>query len=123
MTGLPPRDIEREAGPVELITYASRLGGDLGRLREVMAGPLAGLFGGIHILPFYTPFDGADAGFDPQDHTAVDPRLGSWDDIAALARDGYSVMADVIVNHVSATAPQFQTGWPGARGRPTTGCS
>ncbi len=107
MTGLPPRDIEREAGPVELITYASRLGGDLGRLREVMAGPLAGLFGGIHILPFYTPFDGADAGFDPQDHTAVDPRLGSWDDIAALARDGYSVMADVIVNHVSATAPQF----------------
>ncbi len=93
---------------VGLITYASRLGGDLGRLREVMAGPLAGLFGGIHVLPFYTPFDGADAGFDPQDHTAVDPRLGSWDDVAALARDGYSVMADVIVNHVSATSPQFQ---------------
>src|SRR5216683_3379070 len=95
------------AAPVELIAYASRLGGDLGRLREIMAGPLAGLFGGIHILPFYLPFDGADAGFDPQDHTAVDPRLGSWNDIAALAQDGYSVMADVIVNHVSATSPQF----------------
>ena len=95
------------AAPVELIAYASRLGGDLGHLREIMAGPLAGLFGGIHVLPFYTPFDGADAGFDPQDHTTVDPRLGSWDDIAALAHDGYSVMADVIVNHVSATSPQF----------------
>lgn len=95
------------AAPVELIAYASRLGGDLGRLREILAGPLAGLFGGVHVLPFYLPFDGADAGFDPQDHTRVDPRLGSWNDIAALAHDGYSVMADVIVNHVSSTSPQF----------------
>jgi len=95
------------AAPVELIAYASRLGGDLSRLREIMTGPLAGLFGGIHVLPFYVPFDGADAGFDPQDHTKVDPRLGSWNDIGSLARDGYSVMADVIVNHVSATSPQF----------------
>ena len=92
---------------VELIAYPSRLGGDLGSLREILAGPLAGLFGGIHLLPFYVPFDGADAGFDPQDHTRVDPRLGSWNDIAALAHDGYSVMVDVIVNHVSATSPQF----------------
>ncbi len=92
---------------VELIAYASRLGGDLGQLREILAGPLAGLFAGVHILPFYLPFDGADAGFDPQDHTKVDPRLGSWDDIAALARDGYTVMADLIVNHVSCTSPQF----------------
>jgi sucrose phosphorylase len=92
---------------VELIAYASRLGGDLERLREILAGPLAGLFAGVHVLPFYPPFDGADAGFDPQDHTKVDPRLGSWDDIAALARDGYAVMADLIVNHVSCTSPQF----------------
>jgi sucrose phosphorylase len=95
------------ATSVELIAYASRLGGDLGRLRKILAGPLAGLFAGVHVLPFYVPFDGADAGFDPQDHTKVDPRLGSWDDIAALARDGYMVMADLIVNHVSCTSPQF----------------
>ena len=95
------------AASVELIAYASRLGGDLGRLRKILAGPLAGLFAGVHVLPFYVPFDGADAGFDPQDHTKVDPRLGSWDDIAALARDGYMVMADLIVNHVSSTSPQF----------------
>jgi len=95
------------AASVELIAYASRLGGDLARLREILAGPLAGLFAGVHVLPFYVPFDGADAGFDPQDHTKVDPRLGSWDDIAALARDGYAVTADLIVNHVSSTSPQF----------------
>ena len=95
------------AASVELIAYAPRLGGDLGRLREILAGPLAGLFAGVHVLPFYLPFDGADAGFDPQDHTKVDPRLGSWDDIAALARDGYAVMADLIVNHVSCASTQF----------------
>ena len=54
------------ADTVELITYADRLGGDLPGLREVLHGPLAGLFGGVHVLPFFTPFDGADAGFDPK---------------------------------------------------------
>ena len=90
----------------ELITYADRLGGDLRGLREVLEGPLAGLFGGVHVLPFFRPFDGADAGFDPEDHTEVDPRLGTWEDIAALA-EGHSVMVDVIVNHVSSSSPQF----------------
>jgi sucrose phosphorylase len=91
---------------VQLITYADRLAGDLPGLRALLAGPLAGLFGGVHVLPFFTPFDGADAGFDPDDHTAVDPRLGTWDDIRALA-DDHDVMVDVIVNHVSSRSPQF----------------
>lgn len=91
---------------VQLITYADRLGGDLAGLRSLLDGPLAGLFGGVHVLPFYTPFDGADAGFDPDDHTTVDPRLGTWEDIRRLAADR-TVMVDVIVNHVSSRAPQF----------------
>ena len=67
---------------VQLITYADRLAGDIPGLTRVMRSPeFAGAFGGVHILPFFTPFDGADAGFDPVDHTAVDPRLGSWDDV------------------------------------------
>jgi sucrose phosphorylase len=75
-------------------------------LRAQLTGPLAGLFGGVHLLPFFHPIDGADAGFDPIDHTQVDPRLGSWDDVRALS--GVSeVMADLIVNHVSARSPQF----------------
>ena len=95
------------AGTCDLIAYADRLGGDLRGLHRLLWGPLSGLFGGVHILPFYRPFDGADAGFDSEDHTHVDPRLGSWDDITALATD-YALMADVIVNHVSSSSPQFR---------------
>jgi sucrose phosphorylase len=91
---------------VQLICYADRLGGTLQGLRELLAGPLNGLFGGVHVLPFFHPIDGADAGFDPIDHTVVDPRLGSWKDVRDLAAD-VDVMADVIVNHVSSRSPQF----------------
>ena len=94
---------------VELIAYANRLGGTLPQLRRLLAGPLAGLFGGVHVLPFFRPFDGADAGFDPADHTEVDARLGSWDDVAALSGN-FRVTVDVIVNHISAASPQF-TDW------------
>ncbi|MBS0396803.1 MAG: sucrose phosphorylase, partial [Proteobacteria bacterium] len=76
-------------------------------LRALLAGPLAGLFGGVHLLPFFHPIDGADAGFDPIDHLRVDPRLGDWDDVRALAGD-LEVMGDVIVNHVSSESPQFR---------------
>lgn len=95
----------RGRGP-QLIAYADRLGGDLHRLQALMDGPLAGAFDGVHVLPFFTPFDGADAGFDPDDHAAVDPRLGSWDDVRAIA-EHRTVMADVIVNHVSARSARF----------------
>ena len=92
---------------VQLITYADRLGcGNLVDLHALLRGRLAGLFGGVHILPFFTPFDGVDAGFDPDDHTQVDARLGSWADVAALAQD-MPVMGDAIVNHMSAASPQF----------------
>ncbi len=94
---------------VQLITYADRLAGDLPGLARLLRGSLAGLFGGVHVLPFFTPFDAADAGFDPDDHTAVDQRLGTWADVADVAAD-LDVMIDVIVNHVSARSPQF-TDW------------
>lgn len=93
---------------VQLITYADRLsGGNLRDLHRMLTGPLAGVFGAVHILPFFDAIDGADAGFDPIDHTRVDPRLGDWFDIKALSRD-VDVMADVIVNHISSDSPQFK---------------
>ena len=94
---------------VQLIAYADRLGGSLRGLREVLDGPLAGVFGGVHVLPFYRPYDGADAGFDPDDHLAVDPRLGTWDDLATLA-GSHDVTADLIVNHVSDRSAAFRDG-------------
>jgi len=91
---------------VQLITYADRLAGDLPGLRRLLDGQLREVFGGVHILPFFVPIDGADAGFDPMDHTTVDHRVGSWDDIEAIATD-HCVMADLIVNHVSADSAAF----------------
>lgn len=92
---------------VQLITYANRLGGTFPALTALISGPLAGLFGGVHVLPFFDPIDGADAGFDPTDHREVDPRLGSWHDVEALGAV-VPLMADLIVNHVSVDSPQFQ---------------
>jgi sucrose phosphorylase len=96
---------------VQLITYVDRLGGGgLAQLKDLLAtsgAPLHGLFGGVHLLPFFHPIDGADAGFDPIDHMQVDPRLGDWSDVRALSQ-GIEVMGDVIVNHVSSGSPQFQ---------------
>jgi sucrose phosphorylase len=92
---------------VQLITYVDRLAGDLQGLAELLDGPLRGRFAGVHLLPFYTPIDGADAGFDPDDHRAVDPRLGTWDDVAAIAQHT-EVMADLIVNHMSTRSPEFR---------------
>ncbi len=91
---------------MQLVTYVDRLGKDLDGLRSVLDNEFRGLFSGVHVLPFFDPIDGADAGFDPVDHTRVDPRLGDWNDIRSLASK-YSVMADLIVNHVSADSPQF----------------
>ena len=92
---------------VHLIAYADRCGGDLAGLARLLRGPWAEVYGGVHVLPFFTPFDGADAGFDPVDHTEVDPRLGTWSDVADLATD-HAVTVDVIVNHVSANSDAFR---------------
>ena len=93
---------------VQLITYVDRLsGGGIAELSTLLEQRFADLFGGIHLLPFFSPIDGADAGFDPVDHTQVDPRLGDWHDIKQLAQHT-EVMADVIVNHVSSESPPFQ---------------
>ncbi|MGB8693437.1 MAG: sucrose phosphorylase [Steroidobacteraceae bacterium] len=93
---------------VQLIAYVDRLAGsNIARLHELLTGPLRGVFGGVHLLPFFEPIDGADAGFDPSDHTKVDARLGDWADIKRLTAS-FEVMADVIVNHVSAESPQFK---------------
>jgi sucrose phosphorylase len=92
---------------VQLIAYADRLGGSLRGLRDMLDGPLAGLFGGVHVLPFFVPYDGADAGYDPVDHLRVDRRLGSWEDVGELGR-GRDTVVDLIVNHVSAATAQFR---------------
>lgn len=93
---------------VQLIAYVDRLSaGGFRDLERLLSGRLGGVFGGTHLLPFFTPIDGADAGFDPSDHTEVDPRLGTWDDVKALG-DTVELVSDLIVNHASSDSPQFQ---------------
>ncbi len=92
---------------VQLIAYADRFGsGGIAGVHEMLDGPLSGVFTGVHLLPFYTPYDGADAGFDPTDHESVDPDLGTSEDIASLAAR-YDMTADVVVNHISAESAEF----------------
>lgn len=92
---------------VQLIAYVDRLsGGGFAELNRLLKGPLEGIFGGAHLLPFFTPIDGADAGFDPIDHTRVDARLGTWKDVNDLS-GAVELVADLIVNHVSSSSPQF----------------
>lgn len=103
-----PRGVpHRTSQAPQLIAYADRFGGTIAGLHALLSGPLAEAFGGVHLLPFYLPFDGVDAGFDPSDHTEIDPRLGGWDDLRALSRE-FSVTTDLIVNHMSDEARQFR---------------
>jgi sucrose phosphorylase len=92
---------------VQVIAYVDRLsGGGFRELNTLLRGPLAKLFGGAHLLPFFTPINGADAGFDPIDHTQVDPCLGTWEDVRDLGGT-VELVADLIVNHMSSSSPQF----------------
>lgn len=89
---------------VQLITYPNRLAGDLAGLADLLDDSLHGLFTGVHVLPFYSYIDGADAGFDPTNHREVDPRVGSWADVDRLA-ERVQLCSDLIVNHISVDSP------------------
>ena len=93
---------------IQLITYVDRIGCDtIEQLNDLLSNDLKDLFGGVHILPFYHPIDGEDAGFDPIDHLRVDSRLGSWQNVKQLSGT-VDIMADLIVNHMSADSNEFQ---------------
>ncbi|WOH38755.1 sucrose phosphorylase [Thalassotalea fonticola] len=93
---------------VQLITYVDRLAGsNITNLNNLLSDKLSGLFSGLHLLPFYYPIDGSDAGFDPIDHSMVDNRLGHWQDVKELG-ENYEIMADLIVNHMSADSSEFK---------------
>lgn len=92
---------------VQLITYADRLGKQrIEGIYRLLSNEFSGIFGGVHLLPFYYPIDGTDAGYDPIDHTQVDERVGSWNDVAKIAEE-FDVMGDIIVNHISARSKEF----------------
>ncbi|MDQ6771896.1 MAG: sugar phosphorylase [Candidatus Dormibacteraeota bacterium] len=92
-----------------LITYADSFIepglAPLGALGEFTAAHLQGLFSAVHVLPFF-PWS-SDYGFAVKDYLAVDPRLGGWDDVAALA-GRFRLMFDLVLNHASAESSWFE---------------
>ena len=88
-----------------ILVYAERVGGNLGEIEKLLKAELKD-FDGIHVLPFFHPYDGDDAGFDPIDHKIVDPRLGTWEDFKRISQT-HELTADLIVNHASNLSPEF----------------
>lgn len=74
-------------------------------LRDVMDGRLAGLFSHLHLLPFFP--SSSDDGFSVVHFREVDPALGIWDDVRALA-DRRAIMFDLVLNHVSRRSGWFE---------------
>lgn len=94
------------ATDVWLIAYADHVtDGDTPPLQvmgALLAGDLADLVDGVHLLPFY-PWT-SDDGFAVVDHLQVDEGLGSWADVEAIG-GARRLMVDAVVNHVSASSP------------------
>lgn len=66
---------------------------------------LKGTISDIHLLPMF-PWT-SDDGFSVVDYRQVDPHLGQWSDIAALAGD-FNLMFDFVINHISQQSRWFQ---------------
>ncbi len=68
----------------------------------------------VHILPFYP--SSSDDGFSVMDYYKVDPAIGTWSDVEALAKR-FDLMFDAVFNHASAQGVWFhrflrqETGW------------
>jgi len=90
---------------IMLITYADSMGNNVSALERVLDRYFEGVFGGIHILPFF-PSSG-DRGFAVINYDIVDPALGTWDDIDRLG-EKYYLMADFMINHVSIRCAEFK---------------
>jgi sucrose phosphorylase len=94
---------------VILITYGDQIRAPgepaLHTLADFAQRHLSDLISAIHILPFY-PYS-SDDGFSVVDYRAVDPELGSWDDVHRLGQ-GFRLMFDAVINHVSAKSEWFQ---------------
>ncbi|WP_425400907.1 alpha-amylase family glycosyl hydrolase [Aeoliella sp.] len=95
---------------VVLITYADLLRSadatPLSTLREWLTDSgLDRLLSVVHLLPF-CPYS-SDDGFSVIDYLEVDPRAGTWDDIAELGKV-VDLMFDLVLNHISQHSEWFQ---------------
>lgn len=93
---------------VTLITYGDSIVGEgkpLHVLHEFLGKHLEGILSTVHILPYFPST--SDDGFAVSDYLGVNPELGTWEDIEAIAFE-YRLMSDLVVNHCSASHEWFQ---------------
>lgn len=95
---------------IVLITYADQLRAEgvspLEALRQwLTTAGLDQLLSIVHLLPF-CPYS-SDDGFSVIDYLAVDPDVGTWDDIARLGKQ-VDLMFDLVLNHISQHSEWFQ---------------
>lgn len=92
-----------------LITYGDQMTepgkAPLKSLGQFLEAHLQGAISGVHILPFF-PYS-SDDGFSVIDYTAVNAKLGKWDDVQRIGRS-FRLMFDVVINHISAHSDWFQ---------------
>lgn len=101
------RNLWTEADSV-LITYGNSIVQDnekpLKTLKRFLDQNLKSAISSVHILPFF-PYS-SDDGFSVIDYLQVNPSLGEWEDISAIAGD-YKLMSDVVINHMSSRSRWF----------------
>ena len=91
-----------------LITYGDQVRASnespLKTLTRFLATRVAGAISAVHVLPFYP--SSSDDGFSVMDYYAVDPALGTWEDVESLGRN-FDLMFDAVFNHASAQGVWF----------------
>ena len=77
----------------------------LDTLHSFLSDYLREIISGVHVLPFF-PYS-SDDGFSIIDYQSVDPRLGGWNAMHAIAGD-FRLMVDLVINHISTQSKWFQ---------------
>ncbi len=102
---------------VILITYGDSIQKEgqtpVATLHEFADGYLQGAISGVHFLPFF-PYS-SDDGFSVKDFFAIDPALGTWEDVNAVGRD-FELMFDYVLNHFSSKSNWFESYLEGKEG-------
>lgn len=94
---------------VVLITYGDMVcaSGEapLSTLRRFLEQHVGDAISAVHLLPLF-PYS-SDDGFAVIDYRQIDPALGDWPQVDALAED-YRLMLDLVINHVSSQSRWFR---------------
>jgi glycosidase len=92
-----------------LITYGDQVRAademPLQTLQRFLQDYLSDAISAVHILPFF-PYS-SDEGFSVIDYRRVNPAIGNWEHVEAIA-DDFRLMVDAVINHISSQSAWFQ---------------